>query len=119
MNELYRYLTLAVSNDWRLLDGRQREEDKAEFASAVRSTSVAVHAYSTCSSGSSRTSSTRSARGKRAARRHVFGRRARVPTRTSQRGVPLRTSETIDTPAARPSGPPDRWVTFRTSWSIR
>ena len=30
MNELYRYLTLAVSNDWRRLDERQREDDKAE-----------------------------------------------------------------------------------------
>ena len=46
MNELYRYLTLAVSNDWRRLDERQRDEDKAEFASAVRSAGVAVHAYS-------------------------------------------------------------------------
>jgi chlorite dismutase len=46
MNELYRYLTIAVSNEWRRLDDRQREEDKTEFASAVRSTSVAVHAYS-------------------------------------------------------------------------
>jgi chlorite dismutase len=46
MNELYRYLTLAVSNDWRRLDERQREEDKAEFVSAVRSTSLGVHAYS-------------------------------------------------------------------------
>ena len=35
MNELYRYLTLAVSNEWRRLDESQREEDKAEFASAV------------------------------------------------------------------------------------
>ena len=46
MNELYRYLTLAVSNEWRRLDERQREEDKAEFAAAVQSTGVTVHAYS-------------------------------------------------------------------------
>ena len=46
MNELYRYLTLAVSNDWRRLDERQREEDKAEFAAAVQSTGVRAHAYS-------------------------------------------------------------------------
>ena len=29
MNELYRYLTLAVSNEWRRLDESQREEDKS------------------------------------------------------------------------------------------
>ncbi len=46
MNELYRYLTLAVSNEWRRQGDRQREEDKAEFAAAVQSTGVAVHAYS-------------------------------------------------------------------------
>ena len=46
MNELYRYLTLAVSNEWRRLDESQREEDKAEFASAVESTGVRAYAYS-------------------------------------------------------------------------
>ena len=46
MKDLFRYLTLAVSNEWRRLDERQREDDKAEFASAVRSAGVAVHAYS-------------------------------------------------------------------------
>ncbi len=46
MNELYRYLTLAVSNEWRRQGDRQREEDKAEFAAAVQSTGVTVHAYS-------------------------------------------------------------------------
>ena len=46
MNELYRYLTLAVSNDWRRLDERQREQDKDEFASAVQSAGVRAHAYS-------------------------------------------------------------------------
>jgi chlorite dismutase len=46
MNELYRYLTLAVSSDWRLQDDRRREEDKAEFAAAAQSAGVTVHAYS-------------------------------------------------------------------------
>jgi chlorite dismutase len=46
MNELYRYLTLAVSNDWRLLEERRRDEDKAEFVSAAESEGVSVHAYS-------------------------------------------------------------------------
>jgi chlorite dismutase len=46
MNELFRYLTLAVSNEWRRLDERQRDDDKAEFAAAARSSGVAVHAYS-------------------------------------------------------------------------
>lgn len=46
MNELYRYLTLAVSSNWRLLEARRREEDKAEFVSAAQSEGVSVHAYS-------------------------------------------------------------------------
>jgi chlorite dismutase len=46
MNELYRYLTLAVSNEWRRLDERRRNEDKAEFASAAMSGGVVVSAYS-------------------------------------------------------------------------
>jgi chlorite dismutase len=46
MNELYRYLTLAVSNEWRRLDERQREEDKAEFVSAAQDAGIALHAYS-------------------------------------------------------------------------
>jgi chlorite dismutase len=46
MSELYRYLTLAVSNDWRRLDEPRREDDKAEFVSAVQSAAVGVHAYS-------------------------------------------------------------------------
>jgi chlorite dismutase len=46
MNELYRYLTVAVSNEWRRLDERRRGEDKAEFASAALSPGVSVHAYS-------------------------------------------------------------------------
>ena len=35
MNELFRYLTIAVSPDWRRLESRQREADKAEFVAAV------------------------------------------------------------------------------------
>jgi chlorite dismutase len=46
MNELYRYLTIAVSNEWRRLDERRRAEDKAEFVSAALSPGVSVHAYS-------------------------------------------------------------------------
>ena len=46
MNELYRYLTLAVSNEWRRLDERQREDDKAEFVSAAQDAGIALHAYS-------------------------------------------------------------------------
>jgi chlorite dismutase len=46
MNELYRYLTVAVSNEWRRLDERRRAEDKAEFASAAESSGVTIHAYS-------------------------------------------------------------------------
>jgi chlorite dismutase len=46
MNELYRYLTVAVSSEWRLQDERRREEDKAEFISAAQSAGVAVHGYS-------------------------------------------------------------------------
>ncbi len=46
MNELYRYLTLAVSNEWRRLDERQREEDKAEFVSAAQDAGMTLHAYS-------------------------------------------------------------------------
>jgi chlorite dismutase len=46
MNELFRYVTLAVSNEWRRLDESQRAEDKAEFASAVQSPGIRAHAYS-------------------------------------------------------------------------
>jgi chlorite dismutase len=46
MNELYRYLTVAVSNEWRRLDERRRTDDKAEFASAALRPGVSVHAYS-------------------------------------------------------------------------
>jgi chlorite dismutase len=46
MNELYRYLTLAVSSEWRRQDEHRREEHKAEFVSAAQSAGVPVHAYS-------------------------------------------------------------------------
>jgi chlorite dismutase len=46
MNELYRYLTLAVSSDWRRLEEHRRAEDKAEFVSAAESSGVTVRAYS-------------------------------------------------------------------------
>jgi chlorite dismutase len=46
VNELYRYLTLAVSGDWRRLDDRRRDVDKAEFAEAARTEALSVHAYS-------------------------------------------------------------------------
>jgi chlorite dismutase len=46
MNELYRYLTLAVSPEWRRLEQRERAAQKQEFASAAASTAVRVHAYS-------------------------------------------------------------------------
>ena len=46
MNELYRYLTLAVTSEWRRLPERDRSAQKAEFARAASSGAVRVHAYS-------------------------------------------------------------------------
>ena len=46
MNELYRYLTLAVSPEWRRLEERERAAQKQEFASAAASAAARVHAYS-------------------------------------------------------------------------
>ena len=46
MNELYRYLTLAVSPEWRRLPERERSEQKRELAEAAAITGVGVHAYS-------------------------------------------------------------------------
>ena len=46
MNELYRYLTLAVSPEWRRLDERERAAQKQEFVTAAASNAVHVHAYS-------------------------------------------------------------------------
>lgn len=46
MNELYRYLTLAVTPEWRRLPERDRSMQKAEFARAASSGVVRTHAYS-------------------------------------------------------------------------
>ena len=46
MNELYRYLTLAVSPEWRRLDETQRAADKRELAAVADGMGVRVHAYS-------------------------------------------------------------------------
>ena len=46
MNELYRYLTLAVSPEWRRLPEDERSAQKREFADAARSDGLRVHAYS-------------------------------------------------------------------------
>lgn len=46
MNELYRYLTLAVSAEWRRLPAAERERHKAEFGAATAGAAVSVHAYS-------------------------------------------------------------------------
>jgi len=46
MNELFRYLTLAVSPEWRRRSEDDRQRDKREFTEAVGSCGVAGHAYS-------------------------------------------------------------------------
>jgi chlorite dismutase len=46
VNELYRYLTLAVSPEWRRLDERGRAAQKREFAAAAGGVAAVVHAYS-------------------------------------------------------------------------
>jgi chlorite dismutase len=46
LNELYRYLTLAVSPEWRRLAERERAAQKREFASAAATGAARVHAYS-------------------------------------------------------------------------
>ena len=46
MNELFRYLTLAVSPEWRRRDDADRGRDKREFIDAVATCGVAAHAYS-------------------------------------------------------------------------
>jgi len=46
MNELFRYLTLAVSPEWRRKDEGERQHDKRELVDAVASCGVAAHAYS-------------------------------------------------------------------------
>ena len=45
MNELYRYLALAVTPDWRRLPDAERAEQKRELVASTRG-DVAVHAYS-------------------------------------------------------------------------
>jgi chlorite dismutase len=45
MNELYRYLTLAVTPEWRRLPEEERQEQKRELVRATEG-DVAVHAYS-------------------------------------------------------------------------
>jgi len=46
VNELFRYLTIAVSPEWRRRTGTERERDKREFADAVAACGVPAHAYS-------------------------------------------------------------------------
>lgn len=46
MNELYRYLTLALPSEWRRLSPGERGAHKRAFAEAVRASGVAAHAYS-------------------------------------------------------------------------
>ena len=46
MNELYRYLTLAMTPEWRRLDESARAEHKREFTRAATDERVTVHAYS-------------------------------------------------------------------------
>lgn len=46
MNELYRFLTLAVTNEWRRLPAEERDGQKREFAAALRESGTRAHAYS-------------------------------------------------------------------------
>ena len=46
MNELFRYLTIAVSPEWRRRGDEERTRDKREFADAVAACGVAAHSYS-------------------------------------------------------------------------
>lgn len=46
MNELYRYLTLAVTTEWRRLPDHERASQKDELARAAEHPAVRVHAYS-------------------------------------------------------------------------
>ena len=46
MNELYRFLTLAVAPEWRRLDRATRDAHKRELADALRSGPARTHAYS-------------------------------------------------------------------------
>lgn len=46
MNELYRYLTLSVSAEWRRLAERERGSQKRELVAAAARPGVTIHAYS-------------------------------------------------------------------------
>src|SRR3989442_1286085 len=46
VNEVYRYLTLAVSPEWRRAEASQRAADKREFAAAGQAAGAVVHAFS-------------------------------------------------------------------------
>jgi chlorite dismutase len=46
MNELFRFLTLAVAPEWRRRPEAERDRDKREFAAALDGCGVAAHAYS-------------------------------------------------------------------------
>jgi chlorite dismutase len=46
VNQLYRYLTLAMTSDWRRLDESERREQKREFVRAADDAPVRVQAYS-------------------------------------------------------------------------
>ena len=46
MNELYRYLTLAVTPEWRRLPDHERASQKDELARAAEHPAVRLHAYS-------------------------------------------------------------------------
>lgn len=46
MNQLFRYITLAVTNEWRRLDETEREAQKLEFVRAAHDERVRVHSYS-------------------------------------------------------------------------
>lgn len=46
MNQLFRYITLAVTNDWRRLDETERTAQKREFVRAAQDERVRVHSYS-------------------------------------------------------------------------
>jgi chlorite dismutase len=46
MNELYRYLTLSVSSEWRRLPEDERSSQKRELARVIADAGMPVHAYS-------------------------------------------------------------------------
>ena len=46
MNELFRFLTIAVSAEWRRRSAAERDADKREFARALEACGVAAHPYS-------------------------------------------------------------------------